>query len=174
MDRRRHGTATRITLNIQLNHAARGPMKVMALAFLFVGMAFSQSNDCDSLDNCREAARTNPRNSLAHFRIGEIYFQQGNADRSGSQNCAPSFLSSACYSKYYMNAANEFRESLNGDLQPRWIDVWAHINLGKIFDVTNQRQRALNEYRQALRTKDNTRGALDEARKYSETPYRLN
>jgi hypothetical protein len=68
---------------------------------------------------------------------------------------------------------NEFREALNGDLQPKWTEVWAHINLGKIFDINNQRDRALNEYRLALRTKDNTRGALDEAAKYTKEPYRL-
>jgi hypothetical protein len=50
----------------------------------------------------------------------------------------------------------------------------AHINLGKIFDITDQRYRALNEYRLALRTKDNTRGALDEAKKYTEAPYSRN
>jgi hypothetical protein len=48
------------------------------------------------------------------------------------------------------------------------------VNLGKIFDFTHQRDRALNEYRQALRTKDNTRGALDEAKRYIEAPYNSN
>jgi hypothetical protein len=62
-------------------------------------------------------------------------------------------------------AANEFREALNGDLQPRWIEVWSHVYLGKIFDATNQHDRAANEYRLALRTRDNTRGALDEAKR---------
>jgi hypothetical protein len=55
-----------------------------------------------------------------------------------------------------------------------WTEVWDHINLGKIFDITDQRERALNEYRLALRTKDNTRGALDEAKKYTEAPYKPN
>jgi hypothetical protein len=27
--------------------------------------------------------------------------------------------------------------SLNGDFDPRWTEVWDHISLGKIFDVTN-------------------------------------
>jgi tetratricopeptide (TPR) repeat protein len=79
-----------------------------------------------------------------------------------------------CNSKHYQNAANEFREVFNGDLEPKWTEVWAHINLGKIFDATAQRDRALNEYRQALKTKDNTRGALDEAKKYTEAPYKPN
>ena len=71
----------------------------------------------------------------------------------------------------YQSAANEFRESLNGDLEPKWTEVWAHINLGKIFDITGQRERAVNEYKQAQRTKDNTQGAQDEAAKYLKQPY---
>ena len=125
-------------------------MKLLALAALSVALGFGQSNDCDSLEKCREALKTSRNNSLAHFRIGEIYFMQAG----------------------YQNAANEFRESLSGNLDPKWTEVWAHINLGKIYDSTNQRARALNEYRLALRTKDNTRGALDEAARYIETPYK--
>ena len=33
--------------------------------------------------------------------------------------------------------------------------------------MTGQRERATNEYRQALQTNDNTQGALDEARRYA-------
>ena len=43
--------------------------------------------------------------------------------------------------------------------------------LGKIFDATGQRERAVNEYRQAIQTGDPTQGALDEARRYLEKPY---
>jgi hypothetical protein len=49
--------------------------------------------------------------------------------------------------------------------------VWAHINLGKIFDVTSQRERAVSEYHQAVRTKDNTQNAQEEAAKYLKAPY---
>jgi len=58
-----------------------------------------------------------------------------------------------------------------GDGDPRWTEVWSHIQLGKIFDITGQRERAVNEYRQALQTNDNTQGAGDEARKYIQKPY---
>jgi hypothetical protein len=44
--------------------------------------------------------------------------------------------------------------------------------LGKIFDITEQRERATNEYRQALQTNDNTQGALDEARRYLNAAYK--
>jgi tetratricopeptide (TPR) repeat protein len=87
--------------------------------------------------------------SLAHFRIGQVHFLEGN----------------------WSPAANEFREALNGDLVPKWTEVWSHINLGKIFDVSDQRERAVNEYRLAARTKDNSYGALDEAAKYTAQKY---
>ena len=64
-----------------------------------------------------------------------------------------------------------YRESLNGDGDPRWTEVWSHIQLGKIFDITGQRERATNEYRQALQTNDNTQGALEEARRYMQKAY---
>jgi len=52
------------------------------------------------------------------------------------------------------------------DLDPKWTEVWSHINLGMIYDITDQRERAVNEYKLAQRTKDNTQGALEEAQKY--------
>ena len=43
--------------------------------------------------------------------------------------------------------------------------------MGKIFDITGQRERAINEYRQATQTNDDTFAALEEARKYLQKPY---
>jgi aminopeptidase N/Tfp pilus assembly protein PilF len=103
----------------------------------------------DALKEYQKALEVNPISSLAHYRIGEVFFLMGN----------------------YQSAANSFREALNGDQEPSWTVVWSHINLGKIFDVTQQRERARNEYQQALRTKDNTQGALEEAAKYLQEPY---
>jgi tetratricopeptide (TPR) repeat protein len=124
---------------------------LLALAALSLAtIAFSQDADCDSMEKCQEALKTNRRSSLTHFRVAEFYFRDKN----------------------YQSSANEFREALNGDLEPKWTEVWAHINLGKIFDLTGQRERALNEYRLARRTGDNTRGAQEEAAKYSEEPYK--
>jgi len=71
----------------------------------------------------------------------------------------------------YQAAANEFRESLNGDRDPAWTEVWSNVNLGKIFDVSGQRERAVNSYNAAIRTRDNTAGAQEEAAKYLQKPY---
>jgi predicted negative regulator of RcsB-dependent stress response len=65
----------------------------------------------------------------------------------------------------------EFRRALDGDMDPKWTDVWSHLMLGEIFDVTGQRDRALNEYQRALQTNDNTQGALDKANQYVKKPY---
>jgi hypothetical protein len=43
--------------------------------------------------------------------------------------------------------------------------------LGKIFDITGQRERAVNEYRLAIQTNDNTQGAINEARSLMQKPY---
>jgi hypothetical protein len=103
----------------------------------------------DALKEYRRALETKRNSSLAYYRIGEVEFLQN----------------------MFQQAANDFRESLNGDEEPKWTIVWAHINLGKIFDITGQRDRAVNEYNQAIRTKDDTQGAQEEASKYLKTPY---
>ncbi len=103
----------------------------------------------EALKEYQKALEANRSSSLAHFRIAEVFFLQNS----------------------YQAAANSFREVLNGDLQPKWTEVWAHINLGQVFDITGQRERAVNEYRQAERTKDNTQGALEVAAKYLKKPY---
>ena len=103
----------------------------------------------EALREYQKALEVTRNSSLAHFRIAQVFFLQGNNQ----------------------SAANEFRQVFSGDLEPKWTEVWAHIYLGNIFDITDQRDRALNEYRQALRTKDNTQGALEEAGKYVNEKY---
>jgi aminopeptidase N len=103
----------------------------------------------EALKEYQKALEVNRNSSLAHYRIAEIFFLQSN----------------------YQSAANEFREAINGNLDPKWTEVWAHLNLGKIFDLTGQRERAVSEYTQAMRTKDNTQGAQEEAARYLKTPF---
>ncbi|HEY1463097.1 MAG TPA: M1 family aminopeptidase [Terriglobales bacterium] len=114
------------------------------------GQGMVQQGDlAGALEQFNKALDISKNSSLAHYRIAEVFYSQHN----------------------YQAAANAYRDSLNGDGEPRWTEVWCHVQLGKIFDVTGQRERATNEYRQALQTKDNTQGALDEARRYLQKPY---
>jgi aminopeptidase N len=114
------------------------------------GQGLTQQGDlAGALLEFNKALDVNKNSSLAHYRIAEVFFLQRN----------------------YQAAANAYRDCLNGDGEPRWTEVWSHIQLGKIFDVTGQRERATNEYRQALQTNDNTQGALDEARRYLQKAF---
>jgi tetratricopeptide (TPR) repeat protein len=101
------------------------------------------------LKEFQKALEVNRNSSLAHYRVGDLFFLQSN-DQS---------------------AATEFREVLKGDLDPKWTEVWADIHLGMIYDLHGQRDRAVNEYNHAIRTKDNTQGAQEEAAKYLKAPY---
>jgi tetratricopeptide (TPR) repeat protein len=114
------------------------------------GEQFAQIGEFgDALKEYQKAIEVNRSSSLAHYRVAEIFFLQNN----------------------YQSAANEYRQALNGDVDPKWTEVWAHIKLGNIFDVSGQRDRAVNEYNQAIRTKDDTQGAQEEAAKYLKQPY---
>lgn len=114
------------------------------------GQQFAEVNDyANALKEYQKALDVNKNSSLAHYRIAELFFKQNN----------------------FQSAANEFRATLNGDVEPKWTEVWAHVNLGKIFDVTGQRDRAVNEYKLAIRTHDNTGGAQEEAARYASKAY---
>ena len=101
------------------------------------------------LEEYQKALGINSTSSLANYRIGEVLFTQRN----------------------YQAAANAYRDALRGDNEPKWTEVWSHIQIGKIFDVTGQRDRAVVEYRQAVQTNDNTQGAVNQARVYMQKPY---
>jgi tetratricopeptide (TPR) repeat protein len=102
-----------------------------------------------ALAEYQKALEANPQSSLASYRIGEVLFTQRN----------------------YQASVNAYRDALRGDDEPRWTEVWSHIQIGKIFDLTGQRDRAVNEYRLAVQTNDNTQGAVNEARLYLQKPY---
>jgi len=132
------------------NNVLKNSSDVKLRASIQRGQAYVQQGDlAGALAEYNKALGVSKNSSLAHYRIAEIFFQQKN----------------------YQASANAYRDSLNGDDEPRWTEVWSHIQLGKIFDVTGQRERAVGEYRQALQTNDNTQGALDEARKYLQKAF---
>ncbi|MGO9316841.1 MAG: M1 family aminopeptidase [Terracidiphilus sp.] len=104
-----------------------------------------------ALAEYQKALEVNSLSSLANYRIGEVLFTQRN----------------------YQASVNAFRDALRGDGEPKWTEVWSHIQIGKIFDITGQRDRAVNEYRLAIQTNDNTQGAVNEARQGLQKPYKL-
>ena len=104
----------------------------------------------DAIDQYQKAVDIDSHNSLALFRMGEALFELGNLQA----------------------ASGMFQEALNGDLKPKWVEVWAYINRGKIFDIRGQRERAVTEYQKAANTGDDSYGAKAEADKYVKEPFR--
>ena len=103
-----------------------------------------------AIDEYEQAVDLDRLNSLAYFRMGEAYFELGN-----------------------LNAALQlFREALNGNLDPIWIEVWSYINMGKIYDLRQDRERAITEYQKALNTRDDAYGAQGEAERFVNEPFR--
>jgi aminopeptidase N len=103
----------------------------------------------EAIRSYEDALKENARKSIAHFRLAEVFYEQFNLQA----------------------AANSFRDALNGDKDPAWIEVWSYIYLGKIYDILGQRQRAMAEYNKAINTKDDTNGAQAEAKKWLAAPF---
>jgi tetratricopeptide (TPR) repeat protein len=132
------------------HHVLTNSSDVKLRASILRGQAMQQQGDLSgALIEFNKALDLNKNSSLAHYRIAEVFFFQRN----------------------YQSSANAYRASVDGDGEPRWTEVWSHIQLGKIFDITGQRERAVGQYRQATQTNDNTFGALEEARKYLQKAY---
>jgi tetratricopeptide (TPR) repeat protein len=143
------GRPRRISLDPD-HHVLTNTSDIQLRSAVLRGQALQQQGDLSAaLTEFNKALDLNKNSSLAHYRIAEVFYLQRN----------------------YQSSANAYRASINGDGEPRWTEVWSRIQLGKIFDITGQRERAINEYRQALQTNDNTFNALEEARKYLQKAY---
>jgi aminopeptidase N len=144
------GRPRRISIDPQNWVLKSTPDLAVRVAVLRGQQQVAQGDLTAALIEYQKALDSNKNSSLASYRIGEVFFMQRN----------------------YQSAANSFRDALRGDGDPKWVEVWSHIELGRIFDVTGQRDRAVNEYRLAVQTNDNTQGAVNEARALMQNPYK--
>jgi aminopeptidase N len=132
------------------NKLLRDSRELQTSVQLSLGNDLKQKGDfVESIRAYESALKLDPHRSLAHFRLAEVFYEQFNLQ----------------------SAANSFRDALNGDRDPKWIEVWCYIYLGKIYDILGQRQRAMAEYTKAINTKDDTNGAQAEANKWLAAPF---
>ena len=132
------------------NNMLKSSARLRIRAFVARGEGYAENGQYyEAIQEYQHALDLQSSNSLAHFRMGEAMFNQKN----------------------YQSAANAFRAALGGDLDPKWVDVWSHIYIGKIYDILGQRERAVNEYSLAQHLGDDTAGAQEEAGKYLQRAY---
>jgi len=143
------GRPTKITVDPDNWLLKSTPQLTVRTDILLGQQALAKGDPRGAISAYQKALAVDRGSSLANYRLAEVYWSQKN----------------------YQAAANSFRDCLRGDDDPKWTEVWSHVNLGKIFDIAGQRERAVNEYRLAIQTKDNTRGAVNEARALIAKPY---
>ena len=95
------------------------------------------------------ALKLDRSNSWVYYNLGLLYLEQRN----------------------WQPALDNFDASLNGTLQPSWIEVWAHIKKGNAYDAKGERNRAVSEYNKAVQSGINYDNALAVARKFLATPF---
>jgi Peptidase family M1 domain/Tetratricopeptide repeat len=144
------GRPTRITVDPNNWLLKSTPELALRTDVLLGQQALAQGDQNGAIVAYEKALAVDRGSSLANYRLAEVYMAQKN----------------------YQAAANSFRDCLSGDGDPKWTEVWSHVNLGKIFDIAGQRERAVNEYRLAIQTKDNAQGAINEARALIEKAYK--
>jgi len=130
----------------------------LLLAMSFVSAAVAQQPDQPSMPDCapdktladyQSDIEASPKSSLAYYCMAELHLKGG----------------------HYQASLNAYRGSLRGDGIPYWTKVWSYIQMGKIFDLTNQRERAVSRYQLAIATGDNSGDAITRARELLDQPF---
>ncbi len=111
---------------------------------------FQREEYAEAEEQFRAALKLNPRSSWAWYNIGLLYMEQRN----------------------WQKARDAFTESLGGDLEPSWLEVWSYIKRGNAWDAEDNRERAVAEYNKAKESGNNYNGAQQAVEKYLGQPYK--
>src|SRR5260370_17879910 len=108
------GRPRRITIDPD-NRVLTNSKDIKLRSSIVRGQGLTQQGDlAGALGEFNKALEGNKNSSLAHYRIAEVFFLQKN----------------------YQASATAYRESLNGDGDPRCTDLRPHLPLGNIFHIT--------------------------------------
>ncbi len=97
--------------------------------------------------------------------------QQSVTDKSGDPARANFILARvAIMHRDVPVAQHDFEETIRLSKDPRML-AWSHIYLGRIYDIQDQREQAVNEYRAALTVRDGQADTRLAAEKGLKQPY---
>lgn len=111
---------------------------------------FQREEYAEAEEQFRSALKLNPRSSWAWYNIGLLYMEQRN----------------------WQKARDAFTETVNGDLEPSWLEVWSYIKRGNAWDAEDNRDRAVAEYNKAKESGGSYNGAQQAVEKYLGQPYK--
>ena len=111
---------------------------------------YQREEYAEAEDQFRAALKLNPRSSWAWYNLGLLYKEQRN----------------------WSKAIDSFTQSLGGDLDPSWLEVWCYIYKGNAYDASGNRDRAIAEYNKAKDNGSNYNGAQKAVEKYLGEPYK--
>jgi aminopeptidase N len=111
---------------------------------------FQREEYAEAEEQFRAALKLNPRSSWVWYNLGLLYMEQRN----------------------WQKARDAFTETLSGNLEPSWLEVWSYIKRGNAWDAEDNRDRAVAEYNKAKESGNNYNGAQQAAEKYLGQPYK--
>lgn len=110
---------------------------------------FQREEYAQAEEQFRAALKLNSRSSWAWYNLGLLFMEQRNWQR----------------------AIDAFSETLNGDLDPSWLEVWSYIYRGNAYDANGQRDRAVAEYNKAKENGSDYNNAQRAVEQYMAQPY---
>src|SRR6201996_360900 len=138
-------------------------------------IAFSQQGDSDVVHRAPPELRGL---DLAEMKLMKgdtdgagALAQQSVTDKSGDPARANFILARvAIMQRDVPGAQHDFEETIRLSKDPRML-AWSHIYLGRIYDIQDQREQAVNEYRAALTVRDGQADTRLAAEKGLKQPY---
>ncbi|HEY7546037.1 MAG TPA: M1 family aminopeptidase, partial [Blastocatellia bacterium] len=111
---------------------------------------FQREEYAEAEEQFRAALKLSPRSSWAWYNLGLLFMEQRN----------------------WQKARECFGETLAGDLEPAWLEVWSYIYRGNCYDAEGQRERAVAEYDKARENGNDYNGAQKAVEKYKAQPFK--
>jgi aminopeptidase N len=110
---------------------------------------FKEGNYAESQQQFEAALKLNKNSSWVAYHLGLLYLEQRN----------------------YEQAKDYFRRTLDGDLNPSWLEAWSLIKLGNAYDASGDRARAVDAYQKAEKTDIDYDNAKTVIKKYLAEPF---
>jgi tetratricopeptide (TPR) repeat protein len=110
---------------------------------------FKEGNYVEAQQQFEAALKLDRSNAWIYYHLGLLFLEQRNYDL----------------------AIDNFKATVNGNLNPPWLHVWAEIKMGNAYDAKGDRNRAVAAYKRAEALGDNYDNAQNAIKKYMATPY---